>query len=69
MIRDPKQDKRQKAKLADPDGTDRPTGRSLCFAIPSRGLLDPADCQTQFLKTASQGLYESELEPMLKAYL
>ncbi len=65
-----KQDKRQKAKLEDPDGTDRPDWTVPLFrytAQVSRQVLQ--FFKLCFLKTASPGLYERELGPMLKAYL
>lgn len=65
-----KQDKRQKAKLDHPDGADRPEGTAPLFcytAKVSRQLLRLfKHC---FLKSASPGLYERELRPLLQAYL
>ena len=65
-----KQEKRQKAKVDDPDGTDRPDGTVPRFrytAQVSRQVL--RFFKLCFLKTASPGPYERELGPMLKAYL
>ena len=65
-----KQEKRQQAKLEDPEGTDRPDWTVPLFrdtAKVSRQVL--RFFKLCFLKTASPGLYERELEPMLKAYL
>ncbi len=65
-----KQEKRQKAKLEDPDGTDRPDWTVPLFrytAQVSRQVL--RFFKHCFLKPASPGLYERELGPMLKAYL
>ncbi len=65
-----KQEKRQKAKLEDPDGTDRPDWTVPLFrysAKVSRQVL--RFFKHCFLKPASPGLYERELGPMLKAYL
>ncbi len=65
-----KKEKRQKAKLEDPDGTDRPGWTVPLFrytAKVSRQVL--RFFKHCFLKPASPGLYERELGPMLKAYL
>ena len=65
-----KQDKRQKAKLDDRDGTDRPDWTVPLYrytAKVSRQVL--RFFKLCYLKTASPGLYERELGPMLKAYL
>ena len=65
-----KQEKRQKAKVDDPDGTDRPDWTVPLFrysAKVSRQVL--RFFKYSFLKPASPGLYERELAPMLKAYL
>jgi hypothetical protein len=65
-----KQEKRQKAKVDDPDGTDRPDWTIPLFrytANVSRQVL--RFFKHGFLKTASPGLYERELAPMLRALL
>ena len=65
-----KQERRQKAKLDHPDGTDRPDWTVPLFRYTtkvSRQVL--RFFKLCFLKTASPKLYERELEPMLKAYL
>ena len=65
-----KQEKRQKAKVDDPDGTDRPDWTVPLFrstAKVSRQVL--RFFKHCFLKPASPGLYERELAPMLRAYL
>ena len=65
-----KQEKRQQAKVDDPDGTDRPDWTVPLFrysAKVSRQVL--RFFKYSFLKPASPGLYERELAPMLKAYL
>ncbi|MFZ1574735.1 MAG: hypothetical protein WAT36_05780 [Chromatiaceae bacterium] len=65
-----KQEKRQKAKREDPEGTDRPDWSVPLFrytAKVSRQVL--RFFKHCFLKPASPGLYERELGPMLKAYL
>ena len=65
-----KQEKRQKAKVDDPDGTDRPDWTVPLFrytAKVSRQVL--RFFKHCFLKPASPGLYECELVPMLRAYL
>jgi hypothetical protein len=65
-----KQEKRQKAKLDHPDSTDRPDWTVPLFRYTtkvSRQVL--RFFKLCFLKTASPGLYERELAPMLKAYL
>ncbi len=65
-----KQDKRQKAKLDDPDGKDRPDWTVLQFratAEVSRQVL--RFFKHRFLKPASPGRYERELGPLLQAYL
>ncbi len=65
-----KQEKRQKAKVDDPDGTDRPDWTVPLFrytAKVSRQVL--RFFKYCFLKPASPGLYERELGPMLTAYL
>jgi hypothetical protein len=59
-----KQDKRQQAKLDDPDGTDRPDWTVPLFryaAQVSRQVL--RFYKSCFLNTASPGLYERELGP------
>ena len=64
------QEKRQKAKVDDPDGTDRPDWTVPLFrytAKVSRQVL--RFFKYCFLKPASLGLYERELAPMLRAYL
>jgi hypothetical protein len=65
-----KQEKRQKAKVDDPDGTDRPDWTVPLFhftAKVSRQVL--RFFKHCFLKPASPGRYERELAPMLRAYL
>lgn len=62
--------KRQKAQVDDPDGTDRPDGTVPLFrytAQVSRQV--PRFFKRCFLKPALPGLYARELGPMLKAYL
>ena len=65
-----KQEKRQKAKVDDPDGTDRPDWTLPLFrytAKVSRQVL--RFFKLCFLKPASPALYERELRPLLVAYL
>lgn len=65
-----KQDKRQKANVDDPDGTDRPDWTAPLFrytAKMSRQVL--RFFKHCFLKPASPALYERELQPLLEAYL
>ncbi len=65
-----KQDKRQAARYRDPDGTDRPDWATPLYRYTtklSRQVL--RFFQNCFDKTASPGLYERQLRPMLMAYL
>ncbi len=65
-----KQDKRQAARYRDPDGTDRPDWAAPLYRYTtklSRQVL--RFFQNCFDKTASPGLYERQLRPMLMAYL
>ena len=67
---DPNQDKRQNAKVDDPDGSDRPDWTLPLFrytAKVSRQVL--RFFKLCFLKPASPALYERELRPLLVAYL
>jgi hypothetical protein len=65
-----KQDRRQQRTLDHPDGTDRPDWTATLFrytAKVSRQVL--RFFKHCFLKSASPGLYERELRPLLAAYL
>jgi len=65
-----KQDKRQAARYREPDGTDRPDWVAPLYRYTtklSRQVL--RFFQNCFDKTASPGLYQRQLRPMLMAYL